>query len=724
MIAGKATYTNIAARFTAILLSIFLAIIAIPVSVAAAPTITTTYLASGQVNSYYTAYLSATPASGTVSWSLTSGSLPPGLTLAGSVIQGTPTTMGSFSFTLTATDASGSASQAYTLTITAPAITFSTTSLTTATVGQPYSASISATGGTGTITYSMTSGTLPSGLMFNSGIISGTPAQGTAGYYNFTITATSGASTGSQTFSLLVEKGYYDVFVLISSGLADGQTRLYVDNSLKATLRGGESVKLTRLDPDVITNISVDQTVTSSGRTDVRYKAEQSSVSVRSGVNQVQFNYHPEYYVDVKSDPAGIASVSGTGWYREGVPLTVTAPDQIEKDADSQYRFAYWFTPSNDKIKSTSLNVMVTQSGKYLATYDLYYRINIISEFGNIKGGGWQKSGTVTSWNVLVNEVPMSGILGFFGGKYRAQLPSGSETVDGPKTITVKWDPDYTIPAITIPLTILILAGIVWGIYSMTKRKEPLAQPFPYQPPSYVPPPPPPPVYPNYQPVPPPPPQPAAVPPPQTTVVMIGDGLKKGPPSTREQLMEKFGELLQKYEDELAAGRELPSGPSTSTAEVPEIATMLDKKSLPAPDIVDGTEVAPVSKAAPVEECGMTTKKLLRTVVSHWRNTNIKPIVVIPGDKKSAALAGGRTVTWVREKYNEWELHICKLPIGHKGIHKGSTEIVYSLIDTVSEEINYGPKQPLKPPVPHYTDGMPELDIPASQIIAADNLPA
>lgn len=222
----------------------------------------------------------------------------------------------------------------------------------------------------------------------------------------------------------------------------------------------------------------------------------------------------------------------------------------------------------------------------------------------------------------------------------------------------------------------------------------------------------------------PPPPQPAAVPPPQTTVVMIGDGLKKGPPSTREQLMEKFGELLQKYEDELASGRELPSRPSTSTEDVPEIATILDKKSLPAPDVVEGTEVAPGSRAAPVEECGTTTKKLLRTVVTHWRSTNIRPIVVIPGDKKSAALAGGRTVTWVREKYNEWELHICNLPVGHKGIHKGSTEIVYSLIDTVSEEINYGPKQPLKPPVPHYTDGMPELDIPASQIIAVDNLPA
>ena len=54
---------------------------------------------------------------------------------------------------------------------------------------------------------------------------------------------------------------------------------------------------------------------------------------------------------------------------------------------------------------------------------------------------------------------------------------------------------------------------------------------------------------------------------------------------------------------------------------------------------------------------------------------------------------------------------------------KGSTEIVYSLLDTITEERNYSPKQPMKPPVPHYTDGMPDIEIPAGQIIASDQLP-
>lgn len=178
--------------------------------------------------------------------------------------------------------------------------------------------------------------------------------------------------------------------------------------------------------------------------------------------------------------------------------------------------------------------------------------------------------------------------------------------------------------------------------------------------------------------------------------------------------MEKFGELLQKYEQEISQGKEL-----TSVQEVPEMSTVIEKKSLPAPDLIE-TTITPVDRASPAEECGSTTKKLLRTVVTQWRNTNIKPITVVPGDKKSAAIAGGRTVTWTRETYNEWELHICKLPAGHKGTHKGTTEIAYSLLDTINEERNFGPKQPLKPPTPHYTDGMPEIDIPAAQIIPPD----
>lgn len=672
---------------------------------------------SGQVGVPYSCSFSATCNGTTCSsptWSISG--LPPGLMASGRTVSGTPSVQGMFALDVTVNDATyGSSTASFIVNITVPALVFSTTSIPGAVVGQNYSAAVTATGGTGTVTYALSGGSLPSGLVLNAGQISGTPARGTGGTYSFTITATAGSSTAQQAFSLFVDKGSYNVTVSVSTGLAEGQTRLYVDNVQRGTLRGGESAKLTSLDPDTSVTVSVDSTVANPGRADIRYKAESSSARASVDTSQIQFNYFVEYEVQVTSDPIGLTSIAGAGWYREGTPLNINAPQEIARDAESQYRFAYWLSPRGDKINSQVLNTAVASSGNYVATYELYYRINVESQFGAVQGGGWLKSGSSGKWSISPSEVAMPGILGFFGGKYKALLTSGTTVADEPRTVTVQWDPDYSTPAVTIPLLVLAIAGAVYGLYSLSRRgRQPLPAPYATQVHS---PPPPPVYYPPYPAPPPPPPQPAPAPP-QTTVVMIGDGLRKSPQNTREQLMEKFGELLQKYEDELSQGRELPPMP-----ELNEMATVIEKKSLPSPDIFNATEVTS-ERPSPVEECGNTTKKLLRTVVTQWRNTSIKPIVVIPGDKKSAALAGGRTVTWTRETYNEWELHICKLPQGHKGTHKGANEVAYSLLDTINEERNYGPKQPLKTPVPHYTDGMPELDIPTSQIIPPDQLPA
>ena len=689
----------------------------LPCDVLAANPVITNSPPSGTVGTAYSFIFSATCNGTTCSapvWSI-SGSIPPGLTALGNTLTGTPTTAGTYPLSVTVTDPTGTTSNTYIITIISPPLTFASTSLPNGIVGQSYSANVVATGGTGTITYALTSGALPSGLILGStGTISGVPAHGTAGNYVFTITATSSSTTAQQSFAISIERGTYEVVVSISQSLTAGQTNLYVDNAIKSTLRGGESVRL-RLDPDATVTVSVDQVVNNPSSSDVRYKAESSSATISEGVSQVRFTYYPEYSIDLVSDPAGLISVSGSGWYREGSSLTVSAPDGAPKDSESQYRFAYWLGPGGDKIRSQTLNFAVTAPGTYIATYDVFIKLDIISKYGNVQGSGWYKEGDIAKWSVTPTEIAMPGIMGFFGGKNKAVLTSGTVTIDGPKTITIDWETDYGTPAVTIPLTILVIGGIIYGLYTLTKRSRgPQMAPYP-PPPMRAPPPP---LYQAYPPPPPAMPPQAAMPPPQTTVVMIGDGLKKSPQTTREQLMEKFGELLQKYEDELAVGKE-----GLGTPELPEFAGTAEKKRLPAPEIITTVD-STAEKTSNVIECGYSTKKLLRTAVTPWKNTSIRPIVVTPGDKKSAALAGGRTVTWTRETYNEWELHVCKLPEGHKGTHKGATEIVYSLLETINEERNYGPKQPLKPPVPHYTDGMPELDIAASQIIPSDQLPA
>jgi parallel beta-helix repeat protein len=172
-------------------------------------------LPASTVGVAYNQTITASGGSGTltVTDSITSGSIPAGLTfsISGSQldITGTPTASGTVSFSVTATDTSGdTTTQNYTLTINS-GVSLSPTSVPAGTVGTSYSQSISASGGTGTLTVtdSITSGSIPAGLTFSiSGSqlsISGTPtASGTVG---FSVTATdSVGATATQTYTLTV----------------------------------------------------------------------------------------------------------------------------------------------------------------------------------------------------------------------------------------------------------------------------------------------------------------------------------------------------------------------------------------------------------------------------------------------------------------------------------------------------------------------------------------
>ena len=142
-----------------------------------------------------TAYSSAVVASGGAppyAYKLTSGSLPPGLSLNAQTgaITGIPTTIGTFSFTIQAHDSTG---QPAGLAVIHCCITISSATLAaacpanTGTVGVAYSSSVSVTGGVPPYTFSVTKGTLPAGLSLNAstGAVTGTPTK--AGTFAFGI---------------------------------------------------------------------------------------------------------------------------------------------------------------------------------------------------------------------------------------------------------------------------------------------------------------------------------------------------------------------------------------------------------------------------------------------------------------------------------------------------------------------------------------------------------
>jgi hypothetical protein len=130
-------------------------------------------------------------------WSISSGALPPGIAIDAStgLISGTPTAAGTYDFTVYAKVNADSRSDSKSLEIIVrdPLRITGTEPFTPARhavgeVGAPFEATLGASGGFGTYTWSLSSGELPPGLDLVDGAISGTLTA--AGSYAFTATVT------------------------------------------------------------------------------------------------------------------------------------------------------------------------------------------------------------------------------------------------------------------------------------------------------------------------------------------------------------------------------------------------------------------------------------------------------------------------------------------------------------------------------------------------------
>jgi len=145
---------------------------------------------------------------GTTTFSLASGTLPTGLTLSsGGVLSGTPTQTGTFTITVKATDANGCSGTGptYTLTIACQTITVTNPAVSTGTAGTPFSQSFTQSGAVGTATFSIASGTLPSGLTLSaSGVLSGSPTQSGSFPITVKVTDSNGCTGTGPTYTLVI----------------------------------------------------------------------------------------------------------------------------------------------------------------------------------------------------------------------------------------------------------------------------------------------------------------------------------------------------------------------------------------------------------------------------------------------------------------------------------------------------------------------------------------
>ena len=195
-------------------------------AVLVAPTVTTAVAASispsaqnlsATQNSAIAATTPFTPSgfTGSITYTITganSTALPTGITLdsATGVLSGTPsTTLATTAFTVSATDGTNTATA--TINITVNAVGASSISPSTQTISATQNTAITATTAyspsnfAGSVSYSISGGTLPTGLNFDTttGVISGTPTT-TLSATNFTVTATDNTTSATATISIAV----------------------------------------------------------------------------------------------------------------------------------------------------------------------------------------------------------------------------------------------------------------------------------------------------------------------------------------------------------------------------------------------------------------------------------------------------------------------------------------------------------------------------------------
>ena len=201
-------------------------------------------------------------------WSVSGGTLPPGLTLnPAGLLSGTPTTAGSYIFTVRfTTEGAGTVDRQFTIRVGQQLAFVTPAALGDGLMGVPYEQALVAEGGIGALTFTVEpSSVLPEGLLLlPNGVISGTPSV--LGFFDFTIRVSDSAlpaHAALRTFTMVVgSAGPTDLNISFSAAVpepvAAGNTLTYTIQVANAGGGGASNVIVIQSLPQSVTFLAAD----------------------------------------------------------------------------------------------------------------------------------------------------------------------------------------------------------------------------------------------------------------------------------------------------------------------------------------------------------------------------------------------------------------------------------------------------------------------------------
>jgi hypothetical protein len=195
---------------------------------------------------------------------------------------------------------------------------------------------------------------------------------------------------------------------------------------------------------------------------------------------QVKSSYPAlKFYLTVSTDPSGIVSIPGEGWYNEDTNITLTAPNYVLVSPGIRYMFSFWDVDGRSML-GDSIIVKMDDNHTATAHYTRQYYLTVITDPPDITlilGEGWydESVAVVLSAPALSNYTfEYWDVNGF---SQNNKVNPITIYMDAPQTATAhysgpaKWFAPEWLYWFMFPLLILIITLLAIWLYRRRRKK-------------------------------------------------------------------------------------------------------------------------------------------------------------------------------------------------------------------------------------------------------------